>query len=100
MGLDWELLGTAKRGDVGRVRELLWRGANVNAKDCVFGYTPLHAAARYGHADVVRLLLEHGADVNTRDNVIGYTPLHHAAINGNLDVVAAPRAWRRCERQS
>jgi hypothetical protein len=67
-------------GDTDRVRKLLRKGANVNARN-EYGWTPLHWAALYGHADVVRLLLEHGAEVNARDEN-GQTPLHEAASWG------------------
>ena len=56
--------------NVARVRELLEKGANVNAKDSN-GDTPLHKAACRGYARVARLLIEHGADVNARENVFG-----------------------------
>ena len=53
----------AKYGKVDRVRALLERGADVNAKD-EDDQTPLHWAAQSGHVDCVRALLERGADVN------------------------------------
>jgi hypothetical protein len=110
MSLDEELFIAAMIGDADRVRKLLRKGANVNARDYI-GCTPLHRAAFWGHAkvaelllergadvnarneggrtpglaDVVRLLLEHGADVNARDKN-GKTPLHHAASRGHADV--------------
>jgi hypothetical protein len=104
MGLDEELFKAVTRGDVARVRELLKKGANVNAREkdysitvhfmvfnrCVAsaracGLSPLHWAAAYGFVDVVKILLEHGADVNPR-NVDGITPLHLATVAGHVDV--------------
>ena len=85
MSLDSELLEAARKGDVRKVRELLDRGANVNARD-EYGWTPLHLAAYRGYAEVARLLLDRGANVDARDDV-GDTPLHWAAHDGHLDVV-------------
>jgi hypothetical protein len=84
MGLDRELLDAASDGDAARVKELLRKGANVNARD-ESGHTPLHHAAYRGHAEVAELLLERGADVNARDKD-GHTPLHWAAAEGYADV--------------
>ena len=84
MGWDEELFEAVIDGDTARVRELLRKGANVNAKYegiC----TSLHFAAFEGHADVARLLLEYGADVNARDES-GETPLHYAAFRGYADI--------------
>jgi len=84
VGLDSELLEAARKGDARRVRELLDRGADVNARD-VFDRTPLHLAAAFGHLDVAKLLLDRGADIDARESD-GWTPLHYAAVNGRLDV--------------
>jgi hypothetical protein len=85
MSLDEELLDAARNGDTARVRELLRKGANANAKDRG-GWTPLHWAAFWGHVDVAKLLLEHGADVNAKESVYDATPLHVAAATGHADV--------------
>jgi hypothetical protein len=61
MGLDEELFEAARSGDAAKVRELLERGANPNAKH-EWGTTPLHLAAMGGRLNVARLLLERGAD--------------------------------------
>jgi ankyrin repeat protein len=58
-------------------------GANMNAKDNLFGETPLHyaiAACRFapqGHLEVAQLLIERGADVNAKD-AKGLTPMDYA----------------------
>jgi hypothetical protein len=84
MSLDEELLDAARNGDTARVRELLRKGANANAKDRG-GWTPLHWAAFWGHVDVARLLLEHGADPSIRDKH-GRTPLDLARATRHKEV--------------
>ena len=76
----------ADNGQVSEVKELLAKGAEVNAKDKYTGWRPLHLAATFGHLDVVKELLSKGAEVNAKDKD-GKTPLHLAAQNGHLDVV-------------
>lgn len=75
----------ARNGNLNRVRELLDRGAPVNARG-VDGRTPLHNAAFHGQANVVRELLGRGARVNPR-NKNGVTPLHLAATSGYENIV-------------
>ena len=61
------------------VRAALAGGADVHARDEVFGMTPLHWAAQVSKTPgVVEALLAGGADVNARSDG-GGTPLHWAA---------------------
>lgn len=69
----------AIRGHADEAELLVAAGANVNAKDSLYGETPLHFAndcwlGAVGNYDMVRALLAHGADPNVRD-VNGDTPL-------------------------
>jgi len=75
----------AGAGDVEKVKSLLEKGADVNAKDRV-GITPLHRAAYAGYTDVVRLLIDKGADVNAKAMNLG-TPLHIAATKGDYKTI-------------
>jgi len=63
---------------------------NVNAPNKI-GYTPLHAAARYGFADVVGRLLDLGADREARSGMAGWkeeqvTPAEVARKAGNEEI--------------
>jgi uncharacterized protein len=64
---DGELIVAARAGDVDRVRSLLERDADVDARDAS-GATALVAAAYGNHLDVARTLIEAGADVNVKDD--------------------------------
>ena len=69
------LLYFASAGDYPNlIRELLRRGANVNAK-IEGGCVPLDRATESGHKDIVELLIAHGADVNAKNN-LGRPPLY------------------------
>jgi hypothetical protein len=85
MTLNKDLIEVARRGDLGEVRRLLDKGANVNARD-VDGWTPLHWAAALGRLDIVKLLVERGADVNAK-NGDGKTPLDLAREKKYWDIV-------------
>ena len=56
-------------GDVGKVRDLLKKGANSNGVD-VYGMPILNKAILYGYTEITELLLEYDADPNygDRDN--------------------------------
>ena len=74
------LMEAAKTGDVEAVRDLVNRGADLEAKS-EKGKTALHYAAANGHVAVVNTLLENGAVVDARDRD-WRTPLMLAAIYG------------------
>lgn len=79
------LIWAAWRNDVESARQLLARGAAVDAADA-FGWTPLTCAGWNGCAESARLLLENGAEVDHRDEE-GCTPLMRAAANNRADTV-------------
>ena len=74
------LIEAAKTGNVEAVKDLVKRGADLEAKS-EKAKTALHYAAANGHVDVVNVLLEHGAVVDARDRD-WRTPLMLAAIYG------------------
>ncbi|KAK3360961.1 hypothetical protein B0T24DRAFT_120609 [Lasiosphaeria ovina] len=75
----------AQKGYEVVVRQLLDRGADVEAKD-KSGWTPLLRAIEYGQEAIVRQLLDRGADVEAKDDW-GQTPLSWAAGNGHETIV-------------
>jgi len=98
MSLNSELLEAARKGDARRVRELLDRGADVNARD-KRGFTPLHVAAVNDHVDVAKLLLEHGADIDARDKY-GFTPLDLARETGHVGVARVIEEYSRGRKRA
>ena len=71
----------------GIIKNLIDRGANVNAQDTA-GMTPLHWAAGVGSTDTVQVLIKNKANINARDNE-GCTPLHFAAASDNITMGGA-----------
>jgi serine/threonine-protein phosphatase 6 regulatory ankyrin repeat subunit B len=71
------LMLAARGGHIAVVRELLDRGAAIEARDRDGG-NALMTAAGAGHDEIVRLLLARGADPNAR-TAYGFTPLMAAA---------------------
>jgi ankyrin repeat protein len=72
-------------GSEAKIRDLVERGANLEARD-VDGYTALMYACNKGHSEVVRILLAGGANPNAcaADNS---TPLMFAAQHGHAEIV-------------
>jgi hypothetical protein len=85
--LDAALIEAVKVGDVAQVRDLLSKGAAVNASDRR-GLTPLMWASAGGYVDIVRHLLESNASVDRRAHD-GTTALMLSAANGFVDVTRA-----------
>ncbi|CEO59716.1 hypothetical protein PMG11_04381 [Penicillium brasilianum] len=67
------------------VRQLLQKGANINAEGGRYGYV-LQAASSRGHVEVVELLLEKDADVNAQGGAYG-NALQAASHKGYTEVV-------------
>ncbi len=93
----------AMTGQLAVLKELIQRGANVNARKVIYpnvellggddryanvigaGDSVLEMAVLGGNAEVVRVLLEAGADATGRDGRMG--PLHLAAQKGYAEIV-------------
>ena len=82
---DRALIATAWRNDVAAARDLIARGADVNAKDHTQQSAYLIATSD-GYTELLRLTLAHGADVNATDSYNG-TGLIRAADRGHVEVI-------------
>jgi len=112
-----ELMDAAAKGDLGKVRDLLAKGADVNARDhsggtalmsvanaavaealiakgadvnakTQGGQTALYYASTWDRIDVVQILLGAGADPNAKDTH-GFQLLQMAALGGKVTIVRA-----------
>jgi ankyrin repeat protein len=75
------------KGHLNIVKELISRGANVNAANTNNGCTALVFACQEDHVEVIQELLKRGAKVNVTLSSDGFTPLMMASRNGSLDAV-------------
>jgi|ERR1700736_2729391 len=73
------------RNEIGEVKDLLARGAKVNAQNTA-KMTPVHIAAKQGEREIVVLILAYHPNLALRDSR-GWTPLTWA-INAHNDEVA------------
>jgi cytohesin len=76
----------AWEGDTKAIEQHLAACKDVNAKDDLYGDTPLLWAAGFGHKGVVEMLITKGADVNAKAEG-GWTPLHYATGGNDKEIV-------------
>jgi hypothetical protein len=88
--LGWTPLHVAAlAGEPGRIRSLVARGADVNAR-AENGQTPLHVAAAYSRLRAITALLDQKADINRKDNR-GQTPLRLALGSSRASAILLSR---------
>lgn len=81
MYASWE--DTIKRRDIDAIRELLSRGADIDARDR-YGQTGLMIAAHSGDLEVVATLIENGASLNVTAK-FGLSALMLAIVAGHTE---------------
>lgn len=84
--LNEEILAATRKGDIEKVKALLDKGADVNAKSR-YGATPLFFACDRSNTEMVKLLLEKGANPNVQDTFYKATPLGWALDKNNPDII-------------
>lgn len=84
---DRDLWYACANGDINNVKDLLYRGANVNHNE-PGGYSCLGISADSGYLNIIKVLLNNKVEVdNVGDNVNNFTPLITAARKGYLEIV-------------
>ena len=84
---DWDaaLFAAAQAGDLGKARDAIAEGANVNSAN-PYHVTPLLEAAGQGHLEMARFLIDQGADINYTGMSEG-SPLMLAAFMGQVEFI-------------
>jgi len=68
------------------MKEIIFKGANINVRNKVNGETSLHQACSRGNEEAIKIMLDCKSDVNILNN-IGETALHYAVTSGNSCIV-------------
>jgi hypothetical protein len=76
------VLTAAERGDVPKLRKLLWAMVNIDDARAGSQWTALMLAAMNGHAECTQMLIKAGSDVTATD-LLQYTALMYAAAKGH-----------------
>jgi ankyrin repeat protein len=85
--MDARIWRAAREGDLAEVERLVGQTPGLlDARDRVFGMTPLMYAIGGSHVGVVRWLLDNAAAINKPD-VVCCTALYYASYHGLLSVV-------------
>ncbi|CAL4087961.1 unnamed protein product, partial [Meganyctiphanes norvegica] len=79
----YELHAAAQSGDVAKIKEVVARGVDINARN-QDGKTALLLASRYGQLEAIRTLVQLGANLQTRGDG-GNPPIYEAALYGQAD---------------
>ena len=90
-----ELIKAACDGSVGRVRELLMKGGDVNWRDGGADWTALHWAS-CGRPHMIKVLLKSSPNINQQSNTCD-TSLHFACYFGSLPCVKLLLATGQCD---
>ncbi|TNK94291.1 hypothetical protein OUY_02205 [Wolbachia endosymbiont of Leptopilina clavipes] len=85
--LDQDLITAAAEGSLQTVKNLIERGADIEAKD-EKGWTPLHYAARYNHLELCEFLLGQHANIEAK-NKNNKTPLDLARERNHMEIVSS-----------
>ncbi|XP_058836220.1 kinase D-interacting substrate of 220 kDa isoform X4 [Topomyia yanbarensis] len=80
------LMIASGRGAANFAKELLARGADIQAQD-LDSWSALQFAAKAGHVDIVEILLDNGADIEHRD-MGGWTALMWGSYKGHTAIVS------------
>ncbi len=79
------LWNACMEGEVGRARQILLSGVDVNGQSQ--GATPAYIACQNGHVKILHLLIQHGADLSLADTY-GRSPAHIASMCGRVKNLA------------
>jgi len=85
-GADVKFIEAAGAGNCVIMKQLVEKGADINAKDYE-NTTPLHFACMWGHVEAVSLLIKLGAKPDVQAAGLGRTPMSLAETNGHTEIV-------------
>ena len=95
---DTPLHTAVDRGHLATVKDMLVKGANINATGDL-NETPLHRAVYHNFTDIIKLLLNHHASCEMK-RMDGEKPIHIAAMTGSLAAIDALVAHDRTQLKS